>query len=391
LIQEKEKNTIMRAAVIVIACLAIVAFASPAQIKRDTASASISFSGNITLTNNTQTQTLAYRSVNAFALNLGVIGLINGFFSDAAQITAVPGQTNVDLVAAGFFTEAGYYPQGYVAYFDAQEKYTVNPGGISSLAALIAALAGLNTSGGLAGIGYVQLDELNSSGAVVATVDFSNVYFNQASSTVLTDSTSNIKYGWISNTPTTNSPALYNFTVLSSSVVGKLSYGATVTPKSSDVILSISNYPYQNSTNQLRLTAVTAFGVLNFNGSSIVSAAANAIALGSGTNQFYFNGATTAEVNGNSASVSVQVTASATVSSSIQKQIQLVYASIKSAFGSNAGSAVLTATFPAGASSIIYDPVVGFEQPSTSGSAAFHASMLTVVIGAVVALFGAHL
>jgi hypothetical protein len=383
----------MRAAVIVVACLAIVAFASPAQIKRDSvsASASISFSGNVTLTNSTQTQTLAFREVNAFVVDVSILGFnFNGFFSDAAQITAVPGQATVDLVASAFFIESGLYPQGYVAYFDAQENYKVNPSGIGSSADVLTLLSGLTASGGLAGIGYVQLDELNPSGNVVTTVDFSKITFNQASSGVQTDSTGYIKYAWISNTPASGG-ALYNFTVLHSSVLGKLSYGATVTPKSSDVILSISNYPYASSSNQLRLTAVTAFALLNFTGSAIVSGAANAVALGSGANQFYFNGATSAQVNGNSASVSVQVTASATVSSSIQAQIGNIVNTINNAFGGKAGSAVLTATFPAGASSIIYDPVAGFEQPSTNGSAAFHASVFTVVIGAIVALFGAHL
>jgi hypothetical protein len=157
------------------------------------------------------------------------------------------------------------------------------------------------------------------------------------------------------------------------------------------LVKQISNYPYANSANQLRLTAVTAFGVLNFTGSAIVSAASNAVALGSGTNQFYFSGAATAQVNGNSASVSVQVSASASITSNIASQIANIASVVSNTFGAKAGSAVLTATFPAGASSIIYDPVAGFEQPSTNGSAAFHASVFTVVIGAIVALFGAHL
>jgi hypothetical protein len=388
--------------VVVLAALAAVALAVPTT--RDvSATFNVQLTGNVTLTNSTQSTTLAYRKLEAYMITVKGSYLtleydLNAWFSDAVQVTAVPGQANLDVVADGFFTwepvlGVSFYPQGFSAWVDASDKYS-SSGAVGSGAnpTTIGAHVGtLTVAGSFIGNAFEKIDEVDASGNVVKTVDLSQVTFNQASSGPTTDPTGNVHFGWMANTPNgASNGALVNFTIIHSSVLGKLNLGATVSPKATEIVVAISGWTYANAANSLRLTFHTAFYTGSYNG-SVANAITGVVATGTGVNQVYVEAQGNAQVNGNTASVTVTVNAQASLSTDIKNKIAYL-AAIFSAYTDTIGSATHTVTFPAGASSIVYDPSTGFEKPQGNGAGFTQVSALVVIVASVAAfLFGREL
>lgn len=337
-----------------------------------TAGANIAFSGNVTLNNATQTGTLSFRGIGYQAVNVGPLNfLLSEAIAGSATGNAQGGSAVLDIVTSGFMTGLGA-PFGFILYFDDHTKWII-PTGTPNLLAITGSA---QAAGGIAAVSYTKIDEVNAAGTVVNTVQMSSLQFTQHSGVqVLTDSTGNIKYNWVA---ATLNGATYNFTMLHSSVLGKIAYGATVTPKSSDVILEIDNYPYANAANHLRLTFTAAFGVLNWQGQATVTA--NGVSTGNGPNSVYINAQGQASISGTMTNVNVNVQAKA--SGDVDALANAIVNSIASG---NKGYTVTTVDFPAGAAQIIYDPAAGFEPPSSG--VALRASVFLVAIAVMVAFF----
>jgi hypothetical protein len=392
----------MRSAVIVLllACVAI-AYAAPVN-KRATATATVAYSGNVTLTNNTQTQTLAYRSVtaeaNAFNLNLGPFNLDYGFFlSDALQLTKSPGQSTADLVASGFFylNAVGLtaFPEAFSGYFSASTKW----GGAASVVATLTtslvsgldlnavvnaavnAFGDLNASTGLASITFYGISEVNANGQIVKNFTLNNLVYS-GTATVQTDSTGNIKYAQF--TASGASGETYTFTTLTSQVVGKLQYGAILTPKSVNVMIEIDNYQYQTATNYLQLSYIAGYATANFAGNFSVNG--NYIASGTAPNAAYISTSTQASSNG--AMTTVTATINTNINPATFTQSAKLFGSYFASVNPSFGAALVTVNLPAGSETIIYDPTTGFEQP-TNSSANLGISIVSVFIISLLATY----
>jgi hypothetical protein len=242
---------------------------------------------------------------------------------------------------------------------------------------------------------FIGVTEYDTNNSPVNTVDFSKISFSQAAvsaavsfstQAALTDTTGNVQYSWFA---ATSGQATYNFTALHSAVLGKLNYGATVTPKSGSIILEIDNYQYATATNHLNLTYVTAFVYSGFNGAAAVSGVNNVVA-GLGANQIWVSTSTSATVSGNSQSVGISITTTlyTNIPPAYANVLQTVSTYLQSAFpGATIGAAIVQIQFPAGSEQIIYDPTTGFEQPQTNASAALRSSALAVLVASVLAFF----
>jgi len=396
----------MRFAILLVLLLACVAIAYTAPVNKRaaaTATATVAFSGNVTLTNNTQTQTLAYRKVTAeaFAVNvdLTVVNFDLGFYlSDAVEVTLRTGQSSADLVASGFVylnADGVYvsYPEAFSAYFDVTTKWTgaasisntikhstTNPATtLIAVDAVVSAFGGLSGSGGIASIAFLGVSEVTASGTTVKNFNFTDLTYT-GSASVKTDSTGNIQYAQF--TATGASGETYTFTTLTSQVVGKLQYGAILTPKSVNVMIEIDNYQYQTATNYLQLSYIAGYATANFAGNFSVNG--NYIASGTAPNAAYISTSTQASSNG--AMTTVTATINTNINPATFTQSAKLFGSYFASVNPSFGAALVTVNLPAGSETIIYDPTTGFEQP-TNSSANLGISIVSVFIISLLATY----
>jgi len=138
-----------------------------------------------------------------------------------------------------------------------------------------------------------------------------------------------------------------------SDVVGVVNYGNTIVgPKSIESIIEIQNWPYQSTANTLSLVLGVATGSAQAQGGTLTS--------GSGNKQVYFSVANQATVSGQLQDVSLSGYTTGEFDTYFDDDD--IQTQLSAAYTGEASVNVITVTFPAGASDIVYDPQVGVGQ-----------------------------
>lgn len=366
----------MKIAALFVLAAASLVFSAPSGRN---AAVSVSFnSQNVTLANSAS---FSYRNLEFVAenVNLGLVswgGYLLVATATQASSSGGSGSGSLDVVAGCVYAGPTVPVTTWLGYFDAQDKWTSASGGANGNFFTL----DVSGSGGLIGTAFSLLQEKDTSGNIVNTVHFSSLSFS-ASSTQ-TDSSGNLHYGTLT---ASNNGATYKFTVVGTSVYGQLDLGAIVTPKSAEIIVEIDNYPYANSANTLTLVYYVGYAIANFQGSGSVSGGVS-LSAGSGPSSVYISNQGSAVINGNQVDISANIKVNTSIalanipSSQLKTQLQAIASS-------SAKAALVTISFPAGASTIVYDPTSGFEQPQVTSSASVLLPSLTLLVVCVVGLF----
>jgi len=252
------------------------------------------------------------------------------------------------IVGAGVFL-ATQVPFSFVAAYESDKQIGLGSG---------AGFKQLDTSDSLAymATAYARLEERAPNGTVV------NVQSLRYNRDVQYSVDQEYKDGVLSAASVVGRPSSgswnINITFISSSVVGVIDLAnAVVSPSSFEQVVQINNWQYQSNQNHLTLVMITASG----SSSSSSSRYLTSVVSGSGSAQVYFTSSSSAVVNGNTVAVNVKTEATATVDPDLQND-NFFLSQVVSRYTS-ASFTKVTVDFPAGASSIQYDPSVGSGQP----------------------------
>jgi len=159
-------------------------------------------------------------------------------------------------------------------------------------------------------------------------------------------------------------------TFVVSDVVGVIDLAdATVTPKSLESIVSISNWPYQDVENTLTLVMAVATGEAHVKGKIVTS--------GSDASKVYFSLASQATVQGSKQDVTVSAFSSGEFSSTIDSNCE---AQLKAVYGSKSQVQLVHVTFPAGAADILYDPTLGAGEVAADNASSSNAANVAMVV-----------
>jgi hypothetical protein len=318
-------------------------------------------------------QTSAVATTNAVYTPRNVVGrltnglIIGGLFTATKKTS--PGTS--DGIRAAAYVYPGIGPTSVMSYFARNTSITegANQWDFS-----------VSTASNFLGTRFHSIQEVNPSGTVVRT-EYLALYvwavtdFSQAGASVHYVTLTGQRLLGI-NTLVVE----LTFMVPESLVnvtLNSLAGGTLVSPTGVETLIGIdaSKYTYASTSNNLNLVAYVATGSVNINRNrnSTVNAAGgsagvnNFVTSGSGSSQIVFRSAATISANGNTSPVTVTFTANTDFSvfngSDLQTQVQAKYS----------GSATLTAVnipFPAGATTIIYDPTItaGVDPACTSSS-----------------------
>jgi len=342
----------------------------------------ITLAGNVTLNVNAQND-WKYRST---ALRWSL--LTETLYYSSTSISATPGSVVGDIIIGGIRPGGNEllvsrFPSAFLAYWsgmynvsDTDNIYSVD----------------VSTSSGFIGKIYYGLVERNAAGVDVSGVRFNNIAWSITDYSYL--STSPLKY--VTLTANVKASCNVSITHAISNHAGVLSLaGAVVTPKVLETIIEIDNWPYMAAGNTLTLVLLAGTG----SGSS----SKTLLGSGTGTSQVYLQLNASAVISGSLGDVTINYSVSADASTIQDSDIQ---AALSSKYSGSINVVQYNITYPAGASSIIYDPAVGAgtpvsqEQQSTTsttggsttsspsnGVAKIVASIFALLVCAAVVLF----
>jgi len=292
-----------------------------------TTQASVTFSGNVSLSVSSKSDWEYRSTVLGSLLNIGWFSSVSVSTTDKS-ITA-------DAIVGGITFLDGTFPGAFLAYFTSNGTVSIGSDFVTS--------GDISLAESAIGHSYYGIIEKNSAGDVVSVNKF-NTYLWVTTDISLSGA---LKYVKFQGTLIGNSANVY-ITFLVSDQVGVVSLGgAVVTPKVLESVIEISSYPYQSSTNTLTLVMVAATGSGTADTTSLVS--------GSGVNQVYFAVNSTAVVD--SKTQSVTVTSSSAAIADLNNDV--LSAKLTGLYTSNYNVQIFNVTFPAGASDIVYDPTTG--------------------------------
>jgi len=364
-----------------------------------------SYSGNVsTDVNVINTHGWNYRKVQLQVWD--VLNSWSGASYLSYQVTKGKQSRTYDVIGGACYVNANTHPFAYLAYFEATADWSLP---ISS-GQSFATLSNFTAADGYVGNFFYYLVETNTNGTIVARQNLKSVQVlttpsatNGLTYTISDHSTgdANLKYiTYTGSLGTSASSFSIELTFIASSIAGVLNVSQTVVgPKTIESVAHISNWPYQNAANTLSLIMGVGTGAaaLSGSGQTLISQGA--------ASQVFFSVSGTATVSGSNANVNIKVTANTT--DVLQTLNANFYTQLTAKYGATASFKFVTATFPAGASDIIYDPSTGvgnpmtdtsamssddssLSTPSTTGSPAPHLtafSAATVLLAALVAFF----
>jgi hypothetical protein len=266
-----------------------------------------------------------------------------------------------DAVYGGAFAGAlGFlYTEPFVswlAYFEDYSSFSANLDSYS---------LSVQDAASVIGSVFYSLEEVTP-----ANVTANSFFLNSLSWTVTpVQQASNDTLEWVTFTGTSGTfPGSINVTFIVSKVIGVLfdSNGPVITPKSHETIVSIAYTGYLNATNHLRLNGYVghAASVTNV----VVNVTTHTISNGNGTTEVYFQVAGTHEANGQTQNTQVSISTVANAYTSLKVISKYLHDILSwSSFSSNQIYVhQVTLDFTPGATSIVFDPTVGNQQPSSA-------------------------
>jgi len=257
-------------------------------------------------------------------------------------------------------------PSSWVAYFDVAANW--NTQGNTTSANVTAAI-------GLLGSAYLSLDEVTPSGSVAQTILLKDLFWTIIDTSV---GTGGLRFATFHGI---KSGLEVDITYVLSNVVGVLDIPGNpiVTPKSLEIIVEIKNFPYTVNSNQVRLN----IGVGSIAGAAQAAGSVTYVA-GSGTSSVYFGLNGNAQVNG--ASTPVQISEFIDANATAAFQNADLQGQVSGKFGVSAVFKIVSITFPAGASDILYDPALGTGNPPVSAAASLFSFQCVFVLVSVIML-----
>jgi hypothetical protein len=354
----------MKSVLLVLAALLAVAFAG--SDNTGTLSGGITFNSGVNVSSSSTSAN--YREVISETGLLGMSFYISIEVSEqtSGTVEEVEADALLDLVIPPFVMSMYFYGSGSISGLT----------GASGFSGVV--------SGAAIATHYASIDEVNSAGVSIGTVDLASLTFGTP-----TVGSSNYLYTSVTvASATTSSGAAFSvkFASVVSSITGFLSVGgALVSPKSIEVIIEMDDITYSAAGNHLRLTAysVTASTEASVSGNVMVTG-------GSGPSQTFvkFSENAVVTVDGAVSNVAATVSLTANTDSTTQTISNAIVQALITANSSlvvNHYQAIVD--FPAGASSISYDPAQGFDASLYSGASTLAAPVALILLSAVFALF----
>jgi len=227
--------------------------------------------------------------------------------------------------------------------------------------------AAFNASAAAAFIGkvFLSLTEVNAAGTVVQTILLKDlIWANVASATSV--GTGGLRYSTYQGTQLLNPTFSISISEVFSDVIGMLNVvgSAVVTPKSVETIITINNFPYISTANSVSLNMAVATEA----GFVVATGKVTTLTAGTGNGAAYFTLDHVAKVNGVVAGVVLSGFAAGTADTNFANSY--ITGSVTAKYGAVATLQFISVKFPAGASSIVYDPSMGAgSMPPTVASA----------------------
>jgi len=359
-----------------------------------TALVDVSFSGNVSTDDKTGIKTgeLDFRATNVWLVpvNLGIVSYTLAAYASVgvtATVTNTSGVINGNLIVGAIKFYSGQLPLSYMGYFNASVSATRNVVG-----------TGTNTisynyagSAGFVLTSYVKLEERTPTGAVVRTILMQDLVWSVTAGNTTTQNGGLLHYVTLSG----NNPSIFGFTktilksgeevamtFLVSEVIGKVKVGTVETyvcPKVLESVLEVNGWQYESVSNKVVFTC----GVLTGSASG-ESAGKVTFASGTGENQVYAHFSGYVNVGGKNKKATVVASKTSDISAVINDTT--IQASATTTYQGNLAASFVEISFPAGATSILYDPSIGSGQPLIYEDSAITASFCAILLFIVVLL-----
>jgi hypothetical protein len=344
--------------------------------------ASFQFNGNISEKLISQNN-WGYKVAAAAEVDLPGI-LLAGLFVEG-DVSGGNGTATLDIVSGCGYLPFGGEPSSFVAYF--VENFTLNLNVGQGFAS-----ADVSAAAGYIAHAVLKLEEFSSSGSLVNSLSLqyreTDPIFNPNNVGVtytLTNASAKTdpKFITFSGAPVDDDIDLdINITFMASSIAGVVDAGFdfTLVPGSVESLMSI-NYPsYASTGNYLNLTFVVATGSasLSSSGQTVYDA----------SKKVYCSFSKNAYVDGKQ--VSVSISAFREVDLSILANTNLA-AQVKQAYNGQADFRLVSVVFPAGATSLTYDPSIGAGVSATDSSSGSSDSCIVAPLLSLMLLLAAFL
>jgi len=295
-------------------------------------------------------------------LDLGSVGY---FYS--AEVMAANGSAQGDLIVGAIRFLTSTSPTSFLGYFAGSGTYDTSSTGLNSL--------DFNVSAGFIVHVCARIEERNPSGVVVRTVKLSDLAWD-----VTQGKNGDLSYLTLVGQnvilqDTLNSGEDIEFDFFVSNVLGTVPIGpvnAIVTPRSLESVISINNWQYLSTSNTLDIVFGVATGSESDTGSI-----SNMIVSGSGISEVYSTFSSEASINNAKGSVSVSYSAVSNLTAVIDDLTSIT--ALQNIYKGSISANIITVSFPAGASSIVYDPTVGAGQAYNSASSMFLCAIFLIV------------
>jgi hypothetical protein len=319
-------------AVAALLLLQVICFAS--------ADISVSFKGNITLSNANE---FTYRKTSV--KDVSIPRLYSAMFMSSISVNVNANSATSDGLFGTAYAGFGIPPSGYLAFYDSASSWSITSDFVD---------ANVSSSRGFVGSVYASIQEVTPQGNISQTLQLKSMTWSMESSNTGNGS---LRYASFLGTSSSQPNLSVRVTYVVSDVVGVLNVAgqAVVTPKSLESIIQISNYSYADSQNFLRLN----IGVGT--AASTVSAQGSLVRLvsGDGQNSAYFTVDGTAQVNGQPTQVSIVTQATSKAGFGNDN----LAGQVNSKYEGSADFKIVTVSFPPGATEIILDPSIGAGSP----------------------------
>jgi len=307
---------------------------------------SVGFSGNVTTSNSNGTYN--YRQVDTVAVtSYGYAGIQY----KSVSVTKNSASLNLDLVVGAAYAAIGVPPTDYLAFYDDMNNWSGNN---NSLTFTVSDGQGLITKI------YKELDEVtagpNGTLTVVQKVNLGNLLWTATDSNVgsgglrtLTVKGTPLNLG--NNNKNSNFSVSVTWIISDTTGVLNLTGNPIVTPKTIESTITVTNFPYTSTANQVRLSTIVGSAEINFD---VTGTVLHVVAGGNTPSYVSFSGV--ANVDGKVTQVTHIYNISSNSGSFGNNQIA---AQITAAFNEKASFTEVQTLFPAGAASIEFDPVIG--------------------------------
>jgi hypothetical protein len=321
---------------------------------------------NVTLSNGNMFQ---FRNVQFTEVNFGIGA---GVAVASTSVTANPTSATFDGLYGQAYAGLTVPPTSWVLFVDVAAKFNGIPTNIS---------ANVSGSDGFIGSTFISIDELFPNGTVAYTVPLGGLAWAIVDQSV----TGDVKYITLEGKDLIFYPGVtVRISYIVANRVGLLNVGpvSVVTPKSIESVVNITNFPYKNAGDSLRLN----LGVATQAATVLVTGQYTHLTGGSGNGATYFSLNKQAVVGGQVQPVSISAFVTATSSAQIQNGN--IVGQVTAKYGAAANFQLVSVTFPAGATTILYDPSTGAgaPPPAITGSANSFAVPLALLFLMVILL-----